>query len=135
MVDETQPAARMFEEDVQSLLERLAPSMVEHILGLERLIYGQCNGVVGIRNSGGDRLLVARIPVIDSIVVVLVVIIIVNVVVFVNVVIVQNNVIVFVVAAVFMRGGGGGSSNSPTTDTAPTNNAAITFKWTNEWEW
>lgn len=65
VVNEANPSARVFEEHVDFLLERFALSLVEHVLGLERLIDGQVNRVVRVRDAGrrgrfrvadGDRL-------------------------------------------------------------------------------
>lgn len=53
MVNEADPAARVLEEDVQALLERSTPLVVEHVLGLELLIDGEVYRVVGIRNAAG----------------------------------------------------------------------------------
>lgn len=56
VVDETQPSTRMFEKDIQPLLERFPPSMMEHIFGFECLIDWQCNRIVRIRYTGsGDH--------------------------------------------------------------------------------
>lgn len=48
----------MLQEHVQPFLERLSASMVEHVLGLELLVDGQCDGVVRVGHSSGhDHLL------------------------------------------------------------------------------
>jgi len=53
VVNETDPSARVFEEHVDLLLERLALPLVKHVLGLERLVDGQVNGVIWVRDPGG----------------------------------------------------------------------------------
>lgn len=52
VVNETYPSARVLEEHVDPLLERLALALVEHVLGLERLVDGQVNGIVRVRDAG-----------------------------------------------------------------------------------
>lgn len=61
MVNEAYPSARVFEEHVDLLLERLALALVKHVLGLERLVDGQVDGVVRVGHAGWrGRLGVAR---------------------------------------------------------------------------
>lgn len=52
MVDETQPAAGMLEEHVESLLKGLALLMMEHVFGLEGLVDRQVDRIVRIRHAG-----------------------------------------------------------------------------------
>lgn len=52
VVNEADPSARVFEEHVNLLLESLALPLVEHVLGLERLVNGQVNGVVWVGYAG-----------------------------------------------------------------------------------
>lgn len=52
VVNETNPSTRVFEEHVDFLLERLALPLVEHVLGLERLVDGQVNGIIRVGNTG-----------------------------------------------------------------------------------
>jgi len=52
VVNETNPSARVFEEHVDFLLERLALPLVEHVLGLERLVDGQVNGIIRVGDTG-----------------------------------------------------------------------------------
>lgn len=52
MVDETQPAAGMFEEHVEPLLKGLAPFVMKHVLGLESLIDRQVDRVIRIGHAG-----------------------------------------------------------------------------------
>jgi len=59
VVNETDPSARVFEEHVDLLLERLSLALMEHVLGLERLVDGQVDRVVRVRDAGrGGRLAV-----------------------------------------------------------------------------
>lgn len=51
MIDEAQPAARMFEEDVKPFLEGLSLFMMEHIFRLEGLVDGKINRIIGIGNA------------------------------------------------------------------------------------
>jgi len=52
VVNEANPSARVFEEHVYFLLERFALPLVEHVLGLERLIDGQVDRIVRVRDAG-----------------------------------------------------------------------------------
>lgn len=52
MVNEANPSARVFEEHVHLLLERLALPLVEHVLGLEGLVDGQINRIIRVRDAG-----------------------------------------------------------------------------------
>lgn len=49
MVDKAQPSSRMFEEHVRPLLARLPLFVMENVFRFESLIYGQVNGIIGIR--------------------------------------------------------------------------------------
>lgn len=51
MIDEADPANRVFEEHVNPLLEGLASPLVEDVLGLEGLVYWKIYGVVGVRDA------------------------------------------------------------------------------------
>jgi hypothetical protein len=57
MIDKTDPSNGMLEEHIKSFLERFAPSMVEHIFRLKRLIYWKCDGIIwiGYANYGRTR--------------------------------------------------------------------------------
>lgn len=60
MVNETDPSARVLEEHVDLFLERLSLALVEHVLGLERLVDGQVDRVVRVRDAGRGGWLAVR---------------------------------------------------------------------------
>lgn len=62
VVYKADPANGMLEKDVDSLLEGLASLMVEHVLGLERLVDREVDGVVGVRDPWGFMLGRVRHP-------------------------------------------------------------------------